>query len=49
MEKKELKFYAAPACEVVELKVRAQLMAGSPTAGGSDDIKPEDIEPGFFD
>ena len=49
MEKKELKFYAAPACEVVELKVRAQLMAGSPTAGGSENIDPDKIEPGFFD
>ena len=29
MDKKELKFYAAPACEVVELNVNAQLMAGS--------------------
>ena len=29
MDKKELKFYAAPACEVVELNVEAQLLAGS--------------------
>jgi len=30
MDKKELKFYEAPACEVVELRVEGQLMAGSP-------------------
>ena len=29
MDKKELKFYEAPACEVVELNVEAQLLAGS--------------------
>ena len=31
MDKKELKFYASPTCEVVELNVEVQLMAGSPT------------------
>lgn len=45
MDKKELKFYEAPATEVVELKVNAQLLAGSPnpddpfdgsTAGGEE-------------
>ena len=30
MDKKELKFYDAPACEVVELKASAALMQGSP-------------------
>ena len=30
MDKKDLKFYAAPASEVVELEVEGQLMAGSP-------------------
>lgn len=30
MDKKELKFYDAPACEVVELKASVNLMAGSP-------------------
>lgn len=30
MDKKELKFYEAPACEVVELKASVALMAGSP-------------------
>ena len=49
MDKKELKFYEAPATEVVELNVEAQLLAGSPTGGGSEDIDPEKIDPGFFD
>lgn len=30
MKKKELKFYDAPAYEVVELEVEAQLLTGSP-------------------
>jgi len=30
MNKKDLKMYEAPACEVVELNVKANLMAGSP-------------------
>jgi len=30
MDKKELKFYEAPACEVVELNVTSALLAGSP-------------------
>lgn len=47
MEKKELKWYEAPACEVVELNVNAQLMAGSPTGGGSEDIEDDKITPGF--
>jgi len=29
MDKKELKFYEAPACEVVELKASVSLLAGS--------------------
>ena len=29
MDKKELKFYDAPACEVVELKASVALLAGS--------------------
>ena len=29
MDKKELKFYEAPACEVVELNLENQLLAGS--------------------
>ena len=49
MEKKELKFYAAPACEVVELEVETQLLAGSPTGGGSEDIPGDKIDDGFGD
>ena len=30
MDKKDLKFYVAPASEVVELEVEGQLLAGSP-------------------
>jgi len=47
MDKKELKFYEAPACEVVELNVNAQLMAGSVQGGGSEDIPSENIDPDF--
>ena len=47
MNKKELKFYEAPACEVVELKVSTTLLAGSPEAGGSEDIPKENIDPDF--
>ncbi len=42
MDKKELKFYEAPACEVVELNVVTSLLAGSSTTG--DDINPDDDE-----
>ena len=48
MDKKELKFYEAPASEVVELNVEAQLLAGSTTGGGSDDVPGDNIDPGFF-
>lgn len=41
MDKKELKFYEAPAAEVVELEVEAQLLAGSaktdPFDGNTED------------
>ena len=49
MDKKELKFYEAPACEVVELKVNAQLMAGSPIEGVEDpgDLNGGNDNPGF--
>ncbi len=49
MDKKDLKFYETPAAEVVEFDVEAQLLAGSPTGGGSEDIPAENIDPGFFD
>jgi hypothetical protein len=47
MDKKVLKMYEAPAVEIVELEVEAQLLAGSATGGGSEDIPGENIDPGF--
>ena len=47
MDKKDLKFYEAPATEVVEFDVEAQLLAGSPTGGGSEDIPADNIDDGF--
>ena len=49
MDKKELKFYEAPACDVVELNVNAQLMAGSPIQGvdNQDDLNGGNDDPGF--
>ena len=42
MDKKELKFYEAPAMDVVVLKASAALMAGSPNPDDPfDDSKPE--------
>ena len=40
MNKKELKFYEAPACEVVELKASVALLAGSTIEGvdNEDDL-----------
>ena len=47
MDKKELKFYEAPAYEVVELEVEAQLLAGSPNPDdpfdGSTEPTPETL------
>ena len=37
MDKKELKFYEAPACEVVELNVASTLLAGSTNAKDVDE------------
>ena len=37
MDKKELEFYEAPATEVVELNVEAQLLAGSNPDNPLDD------------
>ena len=37
MDKKELKFYEAPACELVELNVVSTLLAGSTTEGVEDE------------
>ena len=44
MDKKELKFYEAPACEVVELNVVSSLLAGSGNADGIDDPTPEESD-----
>ena len=41
MDKKELKFYEAPACEVVELKASFALLAGSASTNPFDDSTPE--------
>jgi len=43
MIKKELKFYEAPACDVVELKASLALLAGSAIEGVDD---PEDLNGG---
>ena len=48
MDKKDLKLYVTPAQEIIETELENFLCA-SPTGGGSQDIDPEDIEPGFFD
>ena len=44
MDKKELKFYEAPACEVVELNVNAQLLAGSTNPDNPLDDSTADTE-----
>jgi hypothetical protein len=44
MDKKELKFYEAPACEVVELNVVSSLLAGSGNGQGIDDPDPEGFD-----
>ena len=41
MDKKELKFYEAPACEVVELNVVSSILAGSNTETNADGIQDE--------
>ena len=46
MDKKELKFYEAPACEVVELNASVALLAGSTVEGVED---PDDITGGNKD
>ena len=48
MDKKDLKMYEAPSLEVVELE-QAGFLCASPAGGGSEDIDPENIDPGFFD
>ncbi len=46
MNKKELKFYEAPLCEVVELNVAASILAGSAEDNPFDGSTggPEEIE-----
>ena len=46
MNKKELKFYESPTCEVVEVKVSSMLCA-SPAGGGSKDLDEDDVDEGF--
>ena len=48
MDKKELKFYEAPACEVVELKMQGMLcvsdvVPGDGESGGSSGDDPDDL------
>ena len=47
MDKKVFKMYETPAVEIVELEVEAQILAGSPTGGGSEDIPSDNIDEGF--
>jgi hypothetical protein len=42
MDKKELKFYETPACEVVELKASVALLAGSNPLDPDEDAVPDD-------
>ena len=42
MDKKELKFYEAPASEVVELKISTALLAGSTNAQGVEEDEWDD-------
>ena len=46
MNKKDLKWYEAPASEVVELEM-SQIICASPAGGGSENI--EDVDEGFGD
>jgi len=45
MDKKELKFYEAPAMDVVVLKASAALMAGSPTNAEDVNVTPPEVDP----
>ena len=49
MDKKELKFYEAPACEAVELEASLALLAGSQIEGvdNPDDLNGGNDDPGF--
>ena len=43
MDKKELKFYEAPACDVVELKATSALLAGSGSTDPNTDVEQPEI------
>ena len=45
MERKDLKIYEAPACEVVELKASTSLLAGSPTNAEDVNVTPPEVDP----
>ena len=49
MNKKELKFYEAPACEVVDFEADVVLLAGSDIEGvdNQDDLNGGNDNPGF--
>ena len=48
MDKKELKFYDAPACEIVELKLRGHLLESSiEGVEDTDDLNGGNDNPGF--
>ena len=49
MEKEDLKFYEAPAFEVVEFEVESSILAGSPIEGvdNPDDLNGGNDNPGF--
>lgn len=47
MDKKVFQMYESPALQVVELKIKSSILSGSPAGGGSHDIDPEDVDPGF--
>ena len=51
MDKKELKWYVTPDSELIETELEGFLCESpaGPTGGGSEDIDPEKIDPGFFD
>jgi len=46
MNMKELKFYEAPACDVVELKFASSILAGSGTTPSVEDESEDDVLPG---
>ena len=49
MDKKELKFYEAPVCEVIEYDASCALLAGSPIEGVDNpgDLNGGNDDPGF--